>query len=810
MTKNLKDMLGDDWGDEELSFLLLDPEIARAVSAMMSPLCSFEPRVDDAVNFDEQSKFVMDVFDGIKVCVAGTGSGKSESAAFAVAKFLVETEPPRDLCPFYVVSQSFEMCGSIYQEKLHKYLKQYIESVRWRNINRQFPAEVILKPHENGNRWVIDFRSYEQGRQQFQATSIAGFWCDEQCPMEVLTEIYMRCRDYDYNNNKFYTLTPLEPDYELEDLYKRRNEQSVACSYRFYRLNTMLNTALSDRWKSNFFSVVGEDMQATRQVGAFARFEGLVYKEFRDEVHLMKPRKIPPDAIHFRAIDFGYRNMACLWGCQYKGNWWIYSEALVHDTLCEDFARIIVDESVKWGWQVGDLRFGVTYADWEDPAGMVRMRDAGVYCSPARKEVGAGIDCVRQKFIGLDKKPQLFIFDSCVELIRELKEYAWQKGPKNPINRVDDPDKPIKFHDHLCFPAGQLVNTPSGFVPIESLKVGDEVLSHLGIARVDACGKTGELLIVKVNFVDGRTILCSEDHPLATSDGGWIEAVNSLGMEIDVCKSKLDERETEISQSMSSMGVTGGIVTPSWAETSIMGTDVISVDMNGVMGGCVVSGCISKSGWMNVVLFQLGLLCIMLMGIKPIMQLRTWCLKRIQSIRGIMEILKWRRWRLGFGMVQRRVVSGMRNMREKCGRVFNRRSACVNNVVENMKVGSSILSSSVATIVGPQQGEQLGLIMSNECVGVVDQSLIPTSMERRSFARMNVESLVVGSVEKLAASEVFNLSTSDGTFFVNGVLVSNCDCLRYLLFSRESSLVKGWKGVDKDRMKAPRKMFGRA
>jgi molybdopterin/thiamine biosynthesis adenylyltransferase len=97
--------------------------------------------------------------------------------------------------------------------------------------------------------------------------------------------------------------------------------------------------------------------------------------------------------------------------------------------------------------------------------------------------------------------------------------------------------------------------------------------------------------------------------------------------------------------------------------------------------------------------------------------------------------------------------------------------------------------------------------MSNECVGVVDQSLLPTSMERRSFARMNVENLMVGSVEKLAVSEVFNLATSDGTFFVNGVLVSNCDALRYLIYSRESAIVKAWAPVEKKEKK--RSMFGR-
>jgi phage terminase large subunit-like protein len=405
---------------------------------------------------DEFYDFTVPIYHNYELAgIVNHNSGKTEAAAYMVSKFLLETPAPRDLCPFLVVSQNYDMCGAIYQEKLKKYLEgsgeggsSMIESVRWRNINRQFPAEVILKPnHINGNRHVIQFASYEQGRQAFQAISASGWWCDEQADLGLIQELFVRVREFD-SPLMLYTLTPLEPDYALEDLWKRRSEFKVAATWRFYSMNTMCNTTLSPQWRKNFFDVVPDDMQATRQLGAFARFEGLIYKEFRDEVHLVKPKYIPVDAVHYRSIDFGYRNMACLWGCLVKGAWWIYDELLIHDTLTEDFAQLILDRSEKWGWKAGDIRFSTTYADWEDPAGMVRMRDRGVYCSPARKEVGAGIDCVRQKFIGVDKCPQLYIFDTCTELIRELKEYSWMAGPKNPINRVDSKEAPVKFHDH--------------------------------------------------------------------------------------------------------------------------------------------------------------------------------------------------------------------------------------------------------------------------------------------------------------------------------------------------------------------------
>lgn len=55
---------------------------------------------------------------------------------------------------------------------------------------------------------------------------------------------------------------------------------------------------------------------------------------------------------------------------------------------------------------------------------------------------------------------------------------------------------------------------------------------------------------------------------------------------------------------------------------------------------------------------------------------------------------------------------------------------------------------------------------------------------RRQLARAGVRGSYVVSVEPQAGSvRVYNLSTADGTYFAGGVLVSNCDALRYLVFS---------------------------
>lgn len=58
------------------------------------------------------------------------------------------------------------------------------------------------------------------------------------------------------------------------------------------------------------------------------------------------------------------------------------------------------------------------------------------------------------------------------------------------------------------------------------------------------------------------------------------------------------------------------------------------------------------------------------------------------------------------------------------------------------------------------------------------------AMNRRALAPVNVEpSSSVAVADTGATAAVYNLATSDGTFFANGFLVSNCDALRYGVIS---------------------------
>lgn len=76
-----------------------------------------------------------------------------------------------------------------------------------------------------------------------------------------------------------------------------------------------------------------------------------------------------------------------------------------------------------------------------------------------------------------------------------------------------------------CFPAGTMVDTPHGQVPIELIVEGDEVVNAAGISRVRKCSKRMASEILRLHFDNGSHIDCTPNHPFFTNVG-WINAVD--------------------------------------------------------------------------------------------------------------------------------------------------------------------------------------------------------------------------------------------------------------------------------------------
>ena len=408
---------------------------------LSSRIYSWSPRPDRPDQMDEQAAFVASKA-RFSVCLGGTGSGKTDAAAYRTARYLLDTPPPRFRCPFWVIGESYELtCAVCWDEKLSTFIpKSEISSIHWYKQARNWPFEVLLK-----NGWSIQFKSYDQGREKLQAASIGGFWLNEMPPMAIVTEVLGRCRDYD--SPGWADFTPLKAEYarEWETAYDEPPD-----GWQFYHLNTRLNDALADGWADRFLSSITEDMRETREKGTFSTFSGRVFKEWRDKLHVIPPFEIPRGWRHIRGIDFGYSNpFACVWiaippnGEEY----YVYAEHYEREqTLSHHAGRIKMVQ-----WDTTDPHYGATYCDPSAAQGIADLRRTHGITGlvAANNDVLAGIEFVRRMLLPVASgRPRLFIFATCEQLIREIKGYHWSPSIGKGLRERDAIDMPVKINDH--------------------------------------------------------------------------------------------------------------------------------------------------------------------------------------------------------------------------------------------------------------------------------------------------------------------------------------------------------------------------
>jgi len=76
----------------------------------------------------------------------------------------------------------------------------------------------------------------------------------------------------------------------------------------------------------------------------------------------------------------------------------------------------------------------------------------------------------------------------------------------------------------VCFPAGTLVSTPDGDKAIESLKLGEVILTHLGRKRITGtvCRLySGSMVTIKTK---GAKLITTASHPIYEKGRGWVRA----------------------------------------------------------------------------------------------------------------------------------------------------------------------------------------------------------------------------------------------------------------------------------------------
>lgn len=150
--------------------------------------------------------------------------------------------------------------------------------------------------------------------------------------------------------------------------------------------------------------------------------------------------------------------------------------------------------------------------------------DDGLRFCLADNERVKGWQMVRTRLLGEDGMPMLYIARNCQDTIRTFP--ALQHDAARP----EDVDSSGEDH---CFAAGTLVATPDGPVPIEAMPESGVVWTPEGVRRYRSAGLIKRSApLIRVEFSDGTSVLCTEDHLFLCSDNEWRYACNLQGRSI--------------------------------------------------------------------------------------------------------------------------------------------------------------------------------------------------------------------------------------------------------------------------------------
>lgn len=481
-----------------------DREAIEAVYlATCHPYYGFDPRPDDANNYEEQSSFCEPgyrfdedlnryVYDEpavrFKICLGGTGSGKTVVSAFKAARHVLETRPPEPGAKFWVISHSKEQVGAVcWKEKLSGMIPENeIFNVAWDNTRLGFPQAVMLKHPDDYRKvgWVLEFKSYEQGLAAFTGANIGGYWFNEEVPFHLVAEVMGRTRQW--GSPGWADFTPIEcRDQEWPEKYNR-----PPADWRFYHLNSELNFYNAPGWYESQKAHWPEDTIELRTIGKFTALHGAIFKEFRRHIHvinwdqfheLTNKRHIPRDWRKVRGIDFGYGNpFCCLWLSKWakEDTWFVYDEHYRAQTPLKEHAAAIL----KRPWDDSEPWYGPTYSD-HDAQDMAELAQLGIHCTPAVKhKQKAAIDYVRSLMLQMPNgKPRIYILEDCRNLLKELPAWRWKEG----TDGRDPKDEPVDKADHSC---------DSLLYGLYSDHIGYQKMGATGFKKKPAYGRRGVLI----------------------------------------------------------------------------------------------------------------------------------------------------------------------------------------------------------------------------------------------------------------------------------------------------------------------------
>ena len=381
----------------------------------------------------------------------GNRSGKTECGAVEtvwLARGIHPYRQNRKDVSCWVVSLSNQVQRDVAQQKILSYLDPtWIVEVAM-NSGKKTGLEygvidyIVIK-NVFGGLSKIGFKSCEAGREKFQGASLDFVWFDEEPPKDIYDECKMRVLDR--KGEIFGTMTPLKGlTFIYEEIYLNKyDSDEVWCEFMEWADNPYLDEGETELMQRT----MSEETLNSRRYGKFNSAVGLVYPEFDPSVHVIEPFDLPYEWQDTMSIDPGLNNpLSCHWyAVDYDGNVYVVAEHYAkgmdvfwHADKIKEKCRLLnwhTDSTGNYHALIDSAANQRTLASSKSVAELFCENGISVN-TKVNKDVFSGINRVKGYLMPLDKKPRLFIFSNCTNMIREIKSYWW--GENDMPKKIDD------------------------------------------------------------------------------------------------------------------------------------------------------------------------------------------------------------------------------------------------------------------------------------------------------------------------------------------------------------------------------------
>jgi phage terminase large subunit len=331
-------------------------------------------------------------------------------------------------------------------------------------------SQVKIKSINGKFSWIY-FRQLEEP-DKLRSLNLSGFYIDEanQCTEEAFMLLQGRLRGSGIRKG-ILTTNPKGHDWIYKWFFKKDHikDELVKSQYHLIKAPSTENIHLPEDYLSSMMTTWSKDRIQREIDGSFDAFEGMIYDEFRRDVHVIQPFRIPESWERHIRIDHGYRNPCSVgfYAMSPDGEIYKYRQMYVREWLIEDivkgrkdlkrfgildnisknekFASAKIDPSVK---ATRGRKGGSEYDEYLEywPKSDPRLPPLQL----AQNDVKLGIQRVKSYLkvrpeIG---KPMFFVFSTCEPTIEEFTTYQWEEQTSASIGKKNDPETPKKVNDH--------------------------------------------------------------------------------------------------------------------------------------------------------------------------------------------------------------------------------------------------------------------------------------------------------------------------------------------------------------------------